>query len=163
MIPDWAGRYIGLPYADKGRGPDAWDCWGGVRMVMSDVFGLNDLPDYREAYATAADFESVSAAIAAGLADGWSLAEKPREGDLLSLKIGGRPWHCGVMVNVRQFLHWPPPDKHGRQLLSCIERLDAPHWSRRIDGIYRRDLRLTPRSPAHGSIHHSNQLDIAHA
>jgi hypothetical protein len=107
-------------------------------MVMTEVFGLHDLPDYRDAYATAGDFASVSAAISAGLADGWSPVNHPREGDLLSLKIGGRPWHCGVMVNAQQFLHWPPPDKRGRQLLSCIERLDSPTWANRIKGIYRR-------------------------
>lgn len=129
-------RYIGLSYRDKGRGPDAWDCWGGVRMVFAEVYGLA-LPDYADAYSTAADFESVSAAIEAGLADGWVRQERPQAGDLLSLKIAGRPWHCGIMVNDEQFLHWPPPGRHGRETLSCLERLDAPVWGRRVEGFYR--------------------------
>lgn len=136
MIPAWAGRFVGLAYRDKGRGPDAWDCWGGVRMVLADVFHV-DLPDYRDAYTHANDRRSVAGAVSAGLAHGWRRVEAPRAGDLLVLSILGRPWHCGLMVNASQFLHWPPPDKRGRQLLSCIERLDSPVWSNRIEGFYR--------------------------
>lgn len=138
VAADFAARYIGLPYRDKGRGPDAWDCWGGVRMVLADVFHVH-LPDYADAYTCAADRGSVAAAVDAGLRDGWRRVERPREGDLLILRIAGRPWHCGLMVSARQFLHWPPPGRDGRQLLSCIERVDAPLWARRIEGYYRHD------------------------
>lgn len=136
IVPAWAARFVGLPYRDKGRGPDAWDCWGGVRMVLAEVFHA-ELPDYADAYSGAADHASVAAAVSAGLRDGWQRAEAPSEGDLLILRIAGRPWHCGLMVNARMFLHWPPPDAHGRQLLSCIERIDSPQWARRIEGFYR--------------------------
>lgn len=136
MIPAWVARYVGLPYRDKGRGPDAWDCWGGVRMVLADVFHV-DLPDYRDAYTRSSDRCSVAQAVAAGLAHGWRRVDQGRAGDLIWLNIGRRPWHCGLMVNAHQFLHWPPPDKQGRQLLSCVERLDSPVWARRIEGIYR--------------------------
>jgi cell wall-associated NlpC family hydrolase len=135
-VPAWAGEYVGLPYRDKGRDRDGADCWGGVRLVLAEVFHVN-LPDYSGAYTHASDRASVAAAIAAGLADGWAKVTTPQAGDLLSLRIAGRPWHCALLVNDRQFLHWPPPGKDGRQLLSCIERLDAPHWARRIEGFYR--------------------------
>lgn len=130
-------RFVGLPYADKGRGPDAWDCWGGVRMVLHEVYGL-DLPDYAEAYTTADDGDSVAAAVRAGLAD-WQPVQRPQAGDLVILRILGRPWHCAVMVDDRRFLHWPPPGRSGGQTLSCVERLDSPHWARRIEGMYRHD------------------------
>ena len=136
-IPIWVGPYIGLPYKDKGRDRAGADCWGGVRLVLGEVFG-HELPDYSCAYTDAKDQASVAGAVEAGLADGWQRADRPQAGDLLILKIAGRPWHCALMVNDRQFLHWPPPDKQGRQILSCIERLDSPHWSRRVEGIYRR-------------------------
>jgi cell wall-associated NlpC family hydrolase len=108
-------------------------------MVMREVFG-HDLPDYADAYTHTKDHASVASAVDAGLCDGWQKVERGQAGDLLILKIAGRPWHCAVLVNAAQFLHWPPPDKQGRQLLSCIERLDSPHWSRRIEGIYRRKV-----------------------
>lgn len=139
MIPDWAGAYIGLPYAEKGRTREGADCWGGVRMVMRDVFG-HDLPDYSDTYTDTKNHASVADAVDAGLADGWHKVDRPHEGDLLVLKIAGRPWHCAVMVNASQFLHWPPPDAKGQQMLSCVERLDSPHWAKRIEGIYRREV-----------------------
>lgn len=136
IVPAWVAPYVGLPYADKGRDRTGADCWGGVRMVLAEVFGV-DVPSYAEAYTVASDHSSVATAVDAGLAHGWQRADRPRSGDLLILKIAGRPWHCALMVNAAMFLHWPPPDKQGRQLLSCIERLDSPHWARRIEGVYR--------------------------
>jgi cell wall-associated NlpC family hydrolase len=139
MIPEAFGPYIGLPYAEKGRTREGADCWGGVRMVLRELFG-HDLPDYSGAYANTKDRESVAAAVESGLADGWERTDSPLAGDLLVLKIAGRPWHAAILVNASQFLHWPPPSKDGRQMLSCIERLDSPHWAKRIEGIYRRKV-----------------------
>jgi hypothetical protein len=98
------------------------------------------LPDYADAYTAADDRLSVASAVEAGLADGWERVERPRALDLLILRVAGRPWHCGLLVSPAQFIHAPPPDRQGRQLLSCIERLDSPHWARRIEGIYRRKV-----------------------
>lgn len=136
IAPAWVAPYVGLPYADKGRDRTGADCWGGVRMVLADVFGVG-LPSYADAYTVASDHASVAAAVEAGLTDGWTRVEQPRAGDLLILKIAGRPWHCAVMVTADRFLHWPPPSKRGVQVLSCLERLDSPHWARRVEGVYR--------------------------
>lgn len=130
-------EFAGLPYADKGRGPAAYDCWGLCWAIFRDVYGLT-LPDYVDAYTTAADHESVSAAVLRGLAE-WMRVERPSAGDLLILRIAGRPWHCAVMVDDKRFLHVPPPGRSGRQTLSCVERIDSPMWARRIEGFYRHD------------------------
>lgn len=141
-VPAWAARYIGLPYLDKGRTRTGCDCWGGVRMVLAEVFGLA-LPDYADAYTAADDSRSVASAVRAGLECGWRMVAQPRAGDLLILKIGGRPWHCAVMVTAERFLHWLPPSPRGVQSFSCIERLDSPRWARRIEGFYRCTLSLS--------------------
>lgn len=129
--PAWVAPYVGLPYKDKGRGPDGWDCWGGVRMVLAEVFGT-ELPDYGDEYETAADRAAVAVAVEHGLADGWERIDRPEPGALLILRIAGRPWHCGLIVAPNLFLHWVP------NATSCIERLDSLMWTRRIEGIYRR-------------------------
>lgn len=129
-IPAWVGKWIGLPFADKGRGPDAFDCWGLVRAVLADQFGVT-LPDYADAYTDAHDHASVAAAVEAGLRDGWQTVDKPQCGDLIVIKIAGRPWHCALAVTPERFLH--VPDKG----TSCIERLDNVIWTRRIEGVYR--------------------------
>lgn len=131
-------RWIGLPYADKGRGPDAYDCWGLVRVVFLEERRLA-LPDYRDAYEAAKDHDSVAAAVRGGLADGWRAVDRPRAFDLVILNIAARPWHCGVMVAADRFLHVMPPAPGGAQAFSCIERIDSPRWQRRVEGFYRHD------------------------
>lgn len=130
-------HWIGKPYADKGRGPDAFDCWGLARAVLQER-GLV-LPDYADAYATADDPDEAAAAVRAGLADGWRAVSRPQPFDLIVLNVAKRPWHCGVMVAADRFLHVMPPAPTGRQAFSCIERIDSPRWVGRIEGWYRHD------------------------
>lgn len=127
--PAWAAPYVGIPYADKGRTRAGIDCWGIVRLVLGEVFNTQ-LPDYAALYANGEDWPAISAAIHAGLADGWQRTQQPQAGDLLILSIATRPWHCGVMLNSLQFLHAAPGD------FTVIERLDTPRWANRIQGIY---------------------------
>ncbi len=129
-LPDWAAPYIGIPYATKGRDRAGADCWGIVRIIMADVFHVA-LPDYGECYSDGEDWTAIGDAVTAGLADGWTRTEQPVAGDLVILKIAGRPWHCGMMLNSIWFLHAAPGDSVVR------DRLDSPRWARRIEGIYR--------------------------
>lgn len=129
-VPEWVGAWIGRPFRDKGRGPDAFDCWGLVRAVLRDQFGIA-LPDYADAYTESHDHASVAEAVESGLRDGWQIVRQPKCGDLIVIRVAGRPWHCGLMVTPERFLH--VPDKG----TSCIERLDSVIWTRRIEGIYR--------------------------
>lgn len=149
-IPSWCAPYIGLPYLDKGRDRAGADCWGGVRLALQEVFGFA-LPDYADTYTQASDHKSVARAVEAGLKDGWEcIGIAPdtlhdrwwrwldvRAGDLVIIQVGGRPWHAGLVVTPDRFLHWPPPGRDRKQTFSCIERLDAPMWARRIEGFYR--------------------------
>lgn len=107
MIADW----IGKPYKNKGRGP-AYDCWGLVRAILMAERGIT-LPDYADAYTAADDQRSVSQAVQAGLAYGWAQVDRPQAFDLLILRIAGRPWHCALMANNRQFIHASPPSRSG--------------------------------------------------
>jgi hypothetical protein len=102
-------------------------------MVLADVFGWQ-LPDY--AYTSAEDRGVIGAVMETGLAADWIRQTGPQEGALVIFNVAGRPWHCGVMIDAKRFLHWPPPSRDGRQLLSCVERLDSPVWSRRVEGFY---------------------------
>jgi cell wall-associated NlpC family hydrolase len=43
-VPDWAGRYVGIPYCDYGRDQTGADCWGLVRLIWSEQCGL-ELPE----------------------------------------------------------------------------------------------------------------------
>ena len=59
-------RYVGIPYADKGRetgNGDALDCWGLLVKVYREQLGI-ELPSYSDRYVTAADREALNVLIA---------------------------------------------------------------------------------------------------
>jgi cell wall-associated NlpC family hydrolase len=130
--PQWCAKYVGKPFAEKGRGPDGYDCWGLVRAVLDAEFGVTGLPDYLDSYTRTGDKLSVSAAVRAGLAEGWQRVEAPEAGTLIILRLAGRPWHCAIAVNKDWMLHAVVGSN------VCLERMDSMVWSDRIEGYYRR-------------------------
>jgi cell wall-associated NlpC family hydrolase len=40
----WATKYIGLPFAEGGRGPDRYDCWGIVAAILRNECGIEVEP-----------------------------------------------------------------------------------------------------------------------
>ena len=130
--PRWCAQYVGKPFVEKGRGQDGYDCWGLVRAVLDEIFGVSGLPDYVESYTSTGDRHSVSAAVRAGLLDGWHKVPNATQGTLVILRLAGRPWHCAVAVNKEWMLHAVVGSN------VCLERLDSMVWSDRIEGFYRR-------------------------
>jgi cell wall-associated NlpC family hydrolase len=133
---EWCLPYIDtfIPFKDKGRDRDGFDCWGLVRHVMAEVFGVADLPDYGAAYEAAKDRVSVAKAVAAGLAQGWRQLdqdESPREGDLIILKLAGRPWHCAIAAGGDWMMH--VCDGSG----VVLEHWTLEPWKNRVEGFYR--------------------------
>ena len=49
-------NYVGKPFVDGARGPDAYDCWGLVAAIYLEEYGIT-LPEY---YVSAMDTEKVS-------------------------------------------------------------------------------------------------------
>lgn len=142
-VPEWVTQYVGIPFADKGRTRAGCDCWGLVRLVLAEQFGI-ELPDYADAYSDAHDHASVAAAVQAGLREGWTEIDRkhepPRCGDLLVVNVAMRPWHCGLMVTPERFLHCPTQQSRETGLeigSSCHERLDSAMFRNRIEGIHR--------------------------
>lgn len=121
--------YIGLPFADHGRGVDGFDCYGLVRHVLKQEFNIT-LPDYGGRYTEASDRHSVADAIKAGLIEGWHRVEQAVVPALVIFRIAGKPWHVGIVVDRYRFLHIPPGET------SCIERLASPMWEKRVEGFY---------------------------
>lgn len=128
--PAWCGKYIGLPYEDKGRGPRGFDCWGLVRHILSEQFGITTLPDYVDSYTSASDRNSVTSAVSTGLAQGWTKVAEPVPGAIVILLVAGRPWHCGLVVNKDWMVHTL------KGIDVCIERFDSMAWRNRIEGFY---------------------------
>jgi cell wall-associated NlpC family hydrolase len=121
-------KYIGLPYQDRGRGP-AFDCIGFVRHVYREELGI-ELPDFLRTYSSAENAESVASAINERKSD-WVKVDEPKPLDLLLFNILGLPTHVGLYLNDNDFIHCFQNSN------SCIERLSAVTWNRRLLGVYR--------------------------
>ena len=102
----WSARWVGLPFADRGRGPHAYDCWGLVRAVFAAERGIA-LPDHGEI--SAADLMAVARAFASGAAaEPWAVVTTPQEFDVVVMtdgRGGRRVVHVGIMTGPRHLLH----------------------------------------------------------
>ncbi|WP_213761981.1 NlpC/P60 family protein [Caballeronia sp. dw_19] len=85
--------YIGLPWVDGARGPDAFDCWGLLRWVEDKHFGLvlpelPALPDEtRNLYRAQIEMGA------------WTVIDRPVHGSGALLRGGDRP-HVGVYLDI---------------------------------------------------------------
>lgn len=128
--------YIGLPFAEKGRDRAGVDCWGLIALIYREQLGI-EVPSYVENYTSTKDGEEIAAIIRAESLD-WR--EMPVEqaclGDVVILRIKGRPWHCGLVLDPPWFLH------ADRDCGVVRERWDALMWSRRRESVYRHPERI---------------------
>ncbi|APZ53753.1 NlpC/P60 family protein [Salipiger abyssi] len=121
----WSDDWIGLPYAERGRGPDAYDCLGLFLTLHRARFG-RDLPDpgctIREAVREDAvqiylpRYERVSVA---------------QEGDALLFRMAERPLHLGFALDSDDMLHIDAIAE------SRVERWSRASWLSKLEGIYR--------------------------
>jgi cell wall-associated NlpC family hydrolase len=133
--PAWCERYVGLPYAPGGRGPDEFDCWGVLMAVLQREAGL-PVPSY-EGITWRSDGNRAERARCADVIErerlSWApvLAGQEREFDCVILRVCGRPLHVGVVVNPGLMLH---ADEDAD---SALERYDGMHWRNRVEGFCR--------------------------
>ncbi len=134
VAPAWCARFTRYQYADKGRGPETFDCWGFVRHVEREQFGVENLPDLAEEYVSAEDHGSVAEVVSRytqALAPHWNKVSSPEPGDIVILNIARQPWHCGVCVGGDWMMHMQKGINAG------LERYTREPWRNRIEGFYR--------------------------
>lgn len=130
-VPFWAGHYIGLPFHDHGRDRSGLDCWGLVRLVMAEQFSIA-LPSHAHEYQRTTQVDKISALIERE-AQKWKLVAAGQEslGDVVILRVRGKPMHVGLVLGDKQMLHI----EFG--INSVIERYTGTRWSDRLAGFYR--------------------------
>ena len=124
-------KYIDVPYADRGRGPAGWDCWGLIYYLSRNYFG-NHVPSYLDCYESARTQDSVSRAIVIN-AKAWQKIEIGEEepGDVVVLTLAGYPIHAGLILESGYMLHC----MEGRGTVRESYLVNA--WRHRIEGLYR--------------------------
>jgi cell wall-associated NlpC family hydrolase len=126
----WATEYVGIPYLPRGRSRDGLDCWGLVRLVLSERFG-KELPSL------ANDYSEVVPAETARLVDSTAAmvpsdkVDRPEPGDIAVFRFMGLPCHVGVMVDSLTVLHIE------RGLNAVLSPLNSPRLRGRLEGYYR--------------------------
>jgi cell wall-associated NlpC family hydrolase len=135
--PEWCSQYVGIPFLSHGRDRSGCDCYGLCWLVMREQFGI-EAPSYAGDYPDALEAAEVARLIADMTSPlylrgdwRWLALSEPRAGDLVVMRIQGRPWHVGIIVARDWMLHVRPGAN------ACLERLDSMRWRKRIVGFYR--------------------------
>ncbi len=132
-MPEWVAGYIGIPFRSHGRDRDGSDCWGLLRLVLADQFGIR-IPSYDGVtWHDGDDRRALAEFMAEHKADWTPVAGgDERPGDAVLLRMMGHPIHVGIVVASGWMLHV----EQGAD--SCIEPyLDELRWKKRIIGYYR--------------------------
>jgi probable lipoprotein NlpC len=128
----WSNAYIGIPFADQGRGYLGCDCWGLVRLVYQREQGIT-LPSYVEGYVCADERAEIDALIKGAQGCGpWHLVDgQAQPFDVLVFRRGRMQSHIGIATDRNAMLHVAAADQ------AKIERFDDPRWASRLCGVYR--------------------------
>lgn len=135
--PDWVANFIGLEFVEKGRTRDGIDCWGLIKLVLREQFGIEDVPDYF-GYEHTRHCDSVAKCYYDGKADDRWIAVpngEEQEGDVVLILGAGKPTHCGLVVHPGTMLHIL--DGIG----SCVDDYRRLKWRPAVEGFYRHRAR----------------------
>jgi len=88
----WAAPLIGVPWAPRAAGPQAFDCWGLVRHVFSTRHAI-DLP-----MLAVGESDNAPAIVQVVQASGWRPVQAPAQADDVLLMRGPAGRHVGVFV-----------------------------------------------------------------
>lgn len=132
MIATWAAAYVGIPFRSGGRDRSGCDCWGLLSLAYREVYGIQ-LPSFDDEYDRAGDRAVIEGLVAQHLPEmPWQPVAAVIPGDALLFNVAGQSVHVGVAVGDGRFLH-----VLSTLAASCVERLAAPGWHRRLVGAYR--------------------------
>ena len=124
---DWVNRYIGIPYANRGRGKSL-DCWGLIRRIYTVQRGIN--LDNLDGYSDSEDDRQVMGVIDKESESNWEMVRTPALYDVIVFKLAGKPCHVGLALGDNTFIH----ALKGRDV--SVERLSNVLWRNRVFEIF---------------------------
>lgn len=124
----WTDRYLGVPYVEKGRTPEGWDCWGLVAWLFRAEKGI-ELPAYTEAYASRVEIREAIAA-KGGTVGVWHRVEDARPFDVAMIRRGSMP-HVGLVCGLGLMIH-AEKDRG-----TSIEDYTSPRGGGQLTGLFR--------------------------
>jgi cell wall-associated NlpC family hydrolase len=131
MMYEWVKKYIGIPFVSNGRTLDGCDCYGLVRLVLYNEYGIN-LPELSNDYNNALNLAETAKLFAEKRP--VLAAEKlpgPRERAVVVITEHGRPAHLGIAAGGGYILHT------GVKTGAVCQRETHPGLRGRVEGYYR--------------------------
>lgn len=125
---EFINKALTVPFLEKGRSFEGWDCYGLIYMAYKEIYGIN-LPEYLD-YNSTNEYEQLKNLINASKPL-WEEVNRPQSGDVAVFNLSGSPCHVALIVDKYTALHCES------KIGTFIESLKAPMWKKRLDGIYR--------------------------
>lgn len=127
----WTNDYVSppVPFVNGGRDRSGWDCWGLLRVVYAERFGI-ELESFQGDYDGAFDEAGIQSLFPQATSE-WIEVGAPREGDAVWMSVYGQPCHVGVWLEGPQLLH--VLNGSGTR----IDRIGSQAWQHRIKAYYR--------------------------
>jgi cell wall-associated NlpC family hydrolase len=128
---EWVKKYIGIPFVSNGRMTDGCDCYGLVRLVLRNEYGI-DLPELSDNYADALNIKETARLFAEHrpVLAGEKI-DAPEEKAVAVLTEHGATAHVGIVAGGGYILHT------GIKTGSVCQRETHPGLRGRIEGYYR--------------------------
>lgn len=133
-------EFVGIPFVDGGRGRDGADCWGLLRLVYAERFGIA-LPALAGAYGAEPEAATLEALVTDN-ADDWAPVAAGAElpGDGLLMTMLGR-CHVGVVAGGGMVLHTQ------RGSGAMLDDYRGWRLASRVRGFFRHREALAPVAP----------------
>lgn len=119
--------FVGTPYRDGGRGPDAYDCLGLFLAVQRECFG-RDLPD-----PAVLPWDTGHDDAHHLLRNEAQEVTRIQAGDALLYRMTHDYLHVATAISARDMIHT------SKGVGCTIEPISAPRWRARFIGAYRID------------------------
>jgi len=130
MMYEWVKKYIGIPFVSNGRTLDGCDCYGLVRLVLNNEYGLN-WPELSGNYADALNVRETARLFTEHIPvlAGEKIAA-PQERAVAVITEHGAAAHVGIVAGGGYILHT------GIKTGSICQRETHPGLRGRIEGYY---------------------------
>lgn len=127
---DFVRKSLAVPFVEKGRDFNGWDCWGLVHCYFKEVKGVA-LPAYLD-YDSTTEYQQLESLINQAK-PAWVAVAEPEQGDVALFNLSGHPTHVALVIDKRNALH--AESRPG----TFMEPMNGAMWAKRLEGIYRYD------------------------